>query len=175
MNRVMVTGHRPKTIGPGKTKWIENTFRTLLTNIQAVHPYIEVISGMVLGADQIFTKVALDLKIPLLAYVPFQGQECVWSPPMQQEYHRLLSQAKHVLVVSEGPYSAEKMFIRNNEMVNNADLVIAVWNGIKKGGTFYTVKRAMDKHRPVIQMNPWSSQCTLLGPHQGDICSFLPS
>ena len=34
-------------------------------------------------------------------------------------------------------------------MVDNSDYVLAVWNGEKKGGTWYTIDYARKKNKPV--------------------------
>ena len=38
---------------------------------------------------------------------------------------------------------------RNRYMVDNSDLVLAVWNGEKRGGTWYTIDYALKKGKPV--------------------------
>jgi uncharacterized phage-like protein YoqJ len=45
------------------------------------------------------------------------------------------------------------MYKRNEYMVDNSDIVMAVWNG-KKSGTSYTVEYAKKKGRRVLVLNP---------------------
>ena len=45
------------------------------------------------------------------------------------------------------------MNLRNKYMVDNSDLLLAVWNG-KKGGTANTVKYARKKEKEVVIINP---------------------
>ncbi len=41
------------------------------------------------------------------------------------------------------------MLIRNEYMVNKSDSVIAVWDGVEEGGTWYTVKYARKNGKTV--------------------------
>jgi uncharacterized phage-like protein YoqJ len=46
------------------------------------------------------------------------------------------------------------MQVRNEYMVDHADVVIAIWNGNQHGGTFNAVSYARQKHKPVIRIDP---------------------
>ena len=41
------------------------------------------------------------------------------------------------------------MHRRNRYMVDKADLVLAVWNGICSGGTWYTIQYARSLKKPI--------------------------
>ena len=43
-------------------------------------------------------------------------------------------------------------FRRNEYMVRKADTVIAYWDLVPKGGTFYTVSNALESGKPVINL-----------------------
>lgn len=100
------------------------------------------VCGMALGADIIFAMVCLDLGIPLIAAIPFKGQELKWSKANQEQYYKILS---HPLVtkytVCEGGYASWKMQKRNIWMVNQIDMLIGVWDG-SSGGTFNCLEYA---------------------------------
>ncbi|MGN1099694.1 MAG: DUF1273 domain-containing protein, partial [Christensenellales bacterium] len=57
---------------------------------------------------------------------------------------RLLSVADKVTYVSDR-YTLSCMQKRNEYMVDESDMLLAVWNGIEKGGTFNTVAYARKK------------------------------
>ena len=69
----------------------------------------------------------------------------------------MLKRAKSVVFVSEPPYSAEKMQIRNRYMVDwlgdSTGLLIAVWDG-SPGGTANCVNYAKLKCRPILRIDP---------------------
>jgi uncharacterized phage-like protein YoqJ len=115
---------------------------------------IRVITGMALGWDQAIAQACVDLKIPFSAAVPFNGQELTWPRAAQDRYHRLLGQAQEVVIVSDGDYAPEKMQVRNQWMVDNCDVLLALYDG-SSGGTANCVRYAEGKSVPVI--NIWSS------------------
>ena len=43
---------------------------------------------------------------------------------------------------------------RNEYMVDNCDLLIACWSGVKKGGTYNCVKYAIKNNKRIIVINP---------------------
>lgn len=46
------------------------------------------------------------------------------------------------------------MFRRNRWLIDHANFVLAVYNGLPKGGTAYTVNYAYEKKRAVIIIDP---------------------
>lgn len=89
-----------------------------------------IISGMALGWDQALAQASVNCGVPFIAAVPFKGQELNWSEKAQKYFNSLLKKAESVIYVSEDGYSAYKMQIRNEWMVNNCDLLLAMWDGI---------------------------------------------
>lgn len=160
---IAVTGHRPDKIGGYDRNnqiriGIRKKLYKLLNNLKPD----KAISGMALGVDQDFVEVALELKIPVIAAIPFIGQEKEWITKESKEYyHFLLSKCELQHVVCDGGYAPWKMNVRNKWMVDNSELIIAVWNG-SSGGTANCVKYAMSKNKPVIRFNPNSLDLTLL-------------
>lgn len=111
-------------------------------------------STMALGWDQALADAAIKLGIPFEAAVPFEGQESKWPVDSQRYYRRLLTRAEEVHIVSSGGFSVPKMQLRNEYMVDRADLVLALWNG-SRSGTENAVIYARKVGKPVI--NLWSS------------------
>lgn len=152
-----ITGHRPSSLGCGYN--IPNLiFNKVYNSIK--QKFIElkpekIISGAAQGVDTWAIMVAKELNIPYIAAVPFDGQDSLWPDSAKEEYNKILNSAERVVVVSFGLYSAEKMQIRNRWIVDNSDCLLAVWNGINRGGTYYTVKYAENKPQySVHKINP---------------------
>lgn len=143
------TGHRPDKIGgynphnPVRASVFLET-ESILMKLKPNY----VITGMALGFDQLLAEVCIGLGIPFVAAVPFEGQESVWPTPAQDKYKQLLAKANSVFVVSPGPYSSEKMQLRNQWMVNEATHVVACWDK-SHGGTGKCVKYAMSVNKPI--------------------------
>lgn len=148
------TGHRPSSIGgyslpnPTYNFVCQQTEKILLKEKPD-----KVISGMALGFDMWLANIALRLSIPLVAAVPCIGQERLWNQQSQRAYNILLNKASEVNIVSEGNYTAQKMQIRNEWMVDNSNILIAVWNG-SSGGTSNCINYAKSKNKEIIFINP---------------------
>ena len=112
-----------------------------------------VISGMALGWDQALAQAALNLDIPYYAYIPFNGQESKWPVNSQDVYRFLLNKADHIVECSEPGYAVWKMQHRNECMVKDADVVLALWNG-SSGGTANCVDYAEKVKKQVVNLWP---------------------
>lgn len=148
------TGHRPLKLGGYSRSLFE---RLVVVAEEALEPNLHhglvVISGMALGWDQALAQAALNLKLPLVAAVPFKGQELAWPQASQEAYHKLLDQASSVVYVSDPGYAPWKMQRRNEWMVDQAGVVLAMWNG-SAGGTANCIRYAEAQGVPVV--NLWS-------------------
>jgi uncharacterized phage-like protein YoqJ len=149
---IAATGHRPSKLGG----YSDHTWRRLLLTAERALELLEpreVISGMALGWDQAIATQALAMGIPVVAAVPFAGQEDRWPYNSQQRFRDLLDRAREAVVVSLGGYSPARMQRRNEWMVDRCDTVLALWDG-SPGGTSRCVEYAQRIGRPV--RNVWS-------------------
>mgnify|MGYP001212151880 CR=1 FL=1 len=138
------TGHRLDKLG-GYASWAYNLLVQLAVMILSALKPKKVISGMAIGWDQALAEAAVKLGIPFVAAIPFKGQESRWPKESQKKYHELLARAAEVVDTSNGqPYHPRRMQVRNEWMVDNSDLVVALFNGTK-GGTYNCVKYAKCK------------------------------
>ena len=152
------TGHRPQDLGfaPGsaaetalKNRLAGETLR-LITEQNVRH----FISGMALGVDTYAAQAVLKLKelypeITLECALPCKGQDRCWKKADRDEYARILAAADKVTLLQEA-YTPFCMQLRDAYMVDSADIVLAVWNGRRKGGTAYTVNCARKRGRTLI-------------------------
>ena len=76
----------------------------------------------------------------------------IFNPKNPTEFHnerdRILKMCDKVTVVSPQYYRG-CMQKRNRYMVNNADMVFAIWNGEHSGGTWDTLKYAEECNKPI--------------------------
>ena len=132
------TGHRPGRAFPHD----DATFVRLIdlaTGWLKEHKPDVVISGMALGWDMALAKAALDLGIPVHAYLPCRGQADRWPKRSVERYVWLLERCAVKKLISKGEYADGVMQLRNEAMVDDVDLVLALWDG-SPGGT----KRCID-------------------------------
>ncbi len=150
------TGHRPKGFpfkyGIDKQKHIaylqelEQKIKLAITECGITN----FISGMALGVDMDFAELVLKLRndysITLECAIPCPDQTLKWNDKDKLRYDSILKRADKVNLISER-YTPECMLKRNRYMVDKSGLVIAVFNGIQKGGTWYTINYAKSKNK----------------------------
>ncbi len=159
------TGHRPH-----KLPWKYNEADSRCVELKAA--LTEQISALVEagitdffsgGADGVdcwaaLTVLALREKNPALklhCILPHEGQADKWSSSAQERYYSILSQADSVEYVSRKFYD-RCMLDRNQRLVESAGLLLAVYNGERRGGTAATVRYAQKLGRNTVVLNPVS-------------------
>jgi len=136
--KVAITGHRPARIA-GKEQEIKSWISEYLSTIDCTKAY----SGMAQGTDQIFAKVVEDLGIPLICCYPYKR---VSFHPAEIEIN---DKAEDVRFISD-EYSKKSYWIRDKYMVDNCDVLLAVFDGEQVGGTWITIQYAEKIGKPVI-------------------------
>jgi uncharacterized phage-like protein YoqJ len=153
--KIAITGHRPNKLGndydliSGLIMRIRNRLHEIVNEQKPTF----MISGMALGIDTLWAELAIELDIPLIAAVPFEGQEVVWPNKSKARYRTIIESAHKVINVSNQiGYKPEYMQLRNKWMVDNCDILIAVWDG-SSGGTCNCIQYAKDKKK-IIYIDP---------------------
>ena len=160
MTVVSFTGHRSDKLPNKETgyKLPNPTYIYICQQLEKILKELKpekCISGFALGFDQYAANVCINLKIPLIAAIPFLGQEKFWPEKSQKQYNYLLSKTSEKVIVSEGGYAAAKMQIRNQWMVDNCDILIACFIPTEtSGGTFNCIQYAKGKNKQIIYINP---------------------
>lgn len=144
---IAATGHRPDKLG-GYSDRVHEDLTRLAVAALAEAAMWPVISGMALGWDMAVAEAAARIGLPFTAAVPFLGQESRWPAESRARYRRLLKKAETVTIVCEGGYAGWKMQRRNEWMVDNAQTILALWNG-SSGGTANCVAYAKSKGKDV--------------------------
>ena len=115
------------------------------------------ISGMALGCDTYCAEIVLELQkqypnITLTAAIPCADQASRWSKAQQEHYYELLEKCNDRTVLAEH-YFKGCMQKRNRYLVDNCDVLLAVYDG-KSGGTMNTVNYAAGIGRKTIIIPP---------------------
>lgn len=150
---IAATGHRPDKLGGYGPEIGLRLMRGALRYIRREQPD-RAISGMALGWDTAWAKAAIACGVPLVAAVPFKGQELSWPEESRKVYDWILERAAEVVIVCDGGYSPSKMQVRNEWMVDQAHKIVALWDG-SPGGTANCLRYAYSLERPVD--NLWSA------------------
>lgn len=146
------TGHRPDKIGGWDN--IPAFHRTVSLAVEALEELepAGIVSGGAAGWDLALAHAALELDIPLLMAVPFNGQEGKWSPTWQQIYGEAIDRASVVELISDLDVKTstkheivKALHGRNVWMVEyikkKRGKILALWNGTP-GGTAHCVRAA---------------------------------
>lgn len=146
------SGHRARTLGthfpPKQLKLVEFA-QTILREYQPTR----VISGMALGWDQAVARAVVREGIPFDAFVPFEGQESRWGSTDRAAYKALLAKADGIQIgEQEGLSIRDRLMVRNEAMVDQAQAVLALWDGRDWGGTFQCLKYAQSRGVRVYQL-----------------------
>lgn len=145
------TGHRPKGFPYQYGSDIQKHNAYLQTLSQKIELAIKeygithFISGMAIGVDLDFAETVLKLQnkylIKLECAVPCLNQTLKWKYTDKLRYESIINSADKISIISKY-YTPECMLKRNLYMVDKSELVIAVFNGIEKGGTWHTINYA---------------------------------
>lgn len=168
-----ITGHRPHKLGNDydlTSDWILKIGKKLQHIVLFQKPR-EMWSGMALGIDELWAELAIMESVPLVAVIPFKGQELKWPEKSQRVYQNYLRLANRIIVVdmvrtimaSDNPeleaeltagisyneylsmqvkqYSPVKMEMRNRYLVNHVNKLVGVWDGTE-GGTANCIRYA---------------------------------
>jgi len=161
------TGHR-KLAGEyynrhtPSTEWhtLKNYLNQIVKSLIHDHQVTHFISGLAIGVDMLGAEsVALvrafgGPEVKLTGAMPFPSQPSRWPKPTRDHWDSVCSLCNEVVSVSADPYSPDKMQIRNVWMVDHADYVIAIWDGISKGGTQNCMDYAKSKGKPILLIQP---------------------
>ena len=153
-NTMTFTGHRNNRIDTNNT--------TLITDIEnAIYDsyakgYRRFMTGMAQGFDLIAAEAVLRIKnsypdIKLIAIIPFLGQCRYFSDEDKQRYANIMKQCDKIKYFSKRYYTG-CFHRRNDYLIDNSSLVISYFDGMKKGGTYYTIQRAIDKGLTIINI-----------------------
>lgn len=168
---VSFSGHRPESLGGyDKTAPMNAEVRAFLWNaIDRLRQrgYRQFISGGALGVDLWAAELVLNYHDnELIMAIPFEDYGSNWVSEEDKDflatYRRIASKT---IIVCEGGYFDEdgkpqkwKNHARNQWMMENSDLIVAVWNGSAKGGTASAVRGGKKAGREFIRYNPLTKQ-----------------
>ena len=115
------------------------------------------ICGMAKGCDLYFCEAVLALRdgkypdIRVESAIPCRSQADRWQSSQRERREGLLKRCNWETLIQH-EYDPGCMMRRNRYMVDNADIVLAVFNG-KRGGTMHTLSYAMRNEKEVLIIN----------------------
>lgn len=164
-NSCAFTGHRPHKF-PWRYDETDSRCVALKTALTeqitklAENGVTDFYSGGADGVDCWASLIVLELRkknpaLKLHLILPHEGQADRWREPAQERYHWILEQADSVEYVSQEYYEG-CMLDRNHRLVEAAEVLLAVYNGERRGGTAATVRYARKMGRQIVILDPIS-------------------
>lgn len=149
----MVTGHRPQDLTEHQIEFSKRALLGIGKQLKRDHGTVEAISGMALGSDIWWAQIALKIGLDLAAYIPFETQKSRWSQTDQQLWTNLRSRAVREIVCGDS-FAYKWLFVRNDRMIADSDLAIAVFDPTRTtGGTYDSVRKIRKLGKPMILVN----------------------
>jgi uncharacterized phage-like protein YoqJ len=110
---------------------------------------------MAIGFDLAAAEVSISLRneltdLKVVAVIPFEGMQNRFPASQRALFDKIVNKADEVITLALH-YSPSVYALRNNYIVDNASAVIAYFTG-EKGGTAYTVRRAMKNLAYIINI-----------------------
>ena len=166
--KIGITGH--KSLDPLYVPSVIEEIKLFFTELQMLHKSksILVLSSLAEGADILCAKTALDIGLKLVVPLPMNISEYRkdFSDTSAFEFNYFISSAHEIFVVSPKeplPKNPSRGFYYRQAgiyIANNCDIMLALWNGIKKdtsdgAGTYETIKLAkkFKKEIKIIKIN----------------------
>ena len=115
--------------------------------------YTTFLSGMAEGFDMLAAECVLRLKrdypsISLISVIPFRNQNKNFSQVDKERYRTIIESSCSSIILNDN-YFIGCYNVRNDFLIDNSSLMITNFNGTK-GGTEYTVKRAIKRSRKIV-------------------------
>ena len=133
-----VFGHRPPELGGYEENPVAAGVRDRLAEILAakkeMHPDLWLLTGLLLGAEQLAAEAARKAGVPYVAVQPYPAPESQWPSSSRDRYADLIRHAgAAVLLERTAPDSKQKfgaaLARRDAWLAKHADEAIVVWDG----------------------------------------------
>lgn len=159
----MVTGHRPQFIPEQNQEWVELELERIAVKLRDQHGMQIGITGLALGADTWWGFATLYAWCELWSFLPFPQQADRWSTQQVAQWRELQERSSHVVKIAD-QYSVQALHARNDAMLANSELVVAVWDPAKTtGGTASAVEKAQQLGLPILHVDPIARTTTARG------------
>ncbi len=112
--------------------------------------------GGAVGFDTVAASCVLELResrpdARLILALPCEDQAFHWTPGERSLYRDIREKADRAIVLSDHYYNG-CMMVRNRFMAYHASFCVAYWLGTASGGTASTVRLALRKGMPVLNI-----------------------
>lgn len=165
-----MTGHQ--NLGDAsETTWVRQQIMVTLREISGNQP-VQGVTSLAKGADQEFAHALLTLNWGFVVIIPCQRYETTFETEADlASYHVLLGKADRVQTLTYPEPSQDAFFAAGTKIVDEADYMIAVWDGRPargRGGTGDIVEYASAQGVPLTHINPITREVHERRSHGGE-------
>lgn len=143
-----ITGHRPENIDD--EKWTRQALETALREMGST----KIIQGMAAGVDLWSAAAAWRIGIPFANARPWASHNAGKNNTVAYDWVMLHGESTKNISEAQSYPGPQIYKTRNIYMVDNADNVLAVWNGLPYGGTFHAFQYALQQEKKIFRINP---------------------
>lgn len=149
---ITVAGHSPARLGgdavfPRLVEFAEKTLGQMAPS--------KVITGLDLGWGVAVAQACIDLNIPFVAALPYDGSTSHWCSIDRRYGDMLLERAHETVVVTPGDREEWKIGRRNRWMIDQSDILAVLYDGGGEGRTACMVAHA--EGRGIVTLNFWDA------------------
>jgi len=149
--KVGITGHQKLT--SEQNQWLREELKLEFK----LNSFDEAYSCLAIGTDQIFAKMALDNYVKLAAIIPCKNYEITFDFNGLENYKSILKRAAKIIHLGFDNPSEFAFYEAGKLVVENSDIVIALWNELPSkglGGTGDIVLFAKSIKKRIVHLNP---------------------
>jgi hypothetical protein len=152
---VCLTGPRPQHISPQATRWLTDQLGAACLWLKRECGTTAIVSGMAIGADQIWAQAGLDAGLDLWAFIPFPQQPDVWRDRADRDRWAKLRAAATREKVFADRFSLDAYGERNRGMLDVSQALFSCWQPRRrKGGTYDATVEAVRRGMPGRWLDP---------------------
>jgi uncharacterized phage-like protein YoqJ len=161
---VAVFGHRPPELGGYGENPVAAGVRDRLAEILAakkqLHPELWMLTGLLLGSEQLAAEAARKAGVPYVAVQPYPAPESQWPSSSKDHYAELIRHADAAVLLERAVPDSKQKFgaalaRRDGWLAKHADEAIVVWDGqdAALGKLVRTLEEKLDEEVWIIDPN----------------------
>jgi hypothetical protein len=148
--RIAWTGHRSELFAqPDEARHL--VFKLTGDLLDELGPVLVVLSGGQRGVDLWVASAARDRGLGLELFLPAPPEllSADWPPHAAAALSSAVQYAREVSIFGQSASSPRGYEARSRALVEQCDLLLAVWTGLEQGGTFFTISEARANKKPI--------------------------
>ncbi len=144
-----ITGHRELQ----NIEWIKATMKEVISEMEITYG----VTCLASGADELFAELLRHESISYTAVIPCINYETTFEKEGLKKFVFSKSRASKLIELNNDNPSEKAFDEAGNTVVDNSEILIAIWNGQEAkglGGTADIVEYAKSKNKTIIHINP---------------------